>query len=115
MLGRPSWLRKAALLLALCAGGIAASAPSPVASGWTADPDDQFLLDVNIRAQFYQLLSSIRAMYDPAAIKDPRDLGLLDAQGNAIRRTTAPPGDAGARPTTPDEAPIQPRESETVR
>src|SRR5215475_4194512 len=44
-------MRKAALLLALCAGGVAASAPAPVpsASSWTPDPEDQFLLDVNIR------------------------------------------------------------------
>lgn len=63
MLGRPSWLRKAALLLALCAGGIAASAPSPVASGWTADPDDQFLLDVNIRQ--LRLGEGVRAYNTP--------------------------------------------------
>src|SRR6185295_12520805 len=45
------WLRKAALLLALCAGGVAASTPPPgaAAAAWQADPDDQFLLDVNIR------------------------------------------------------------------
>ena len=53
MLGRGKWLRKAAALLALCAGGVAASsAPSlqpSAANSWKADPDDQFLLDVNIR------------------------------------------------------------------
>ena len=45
------WLRKLAMLLALCAGGVAASAPAPVPTPnrWTADPDSQFLLDVNIR------------------------------------------------------------------
>jgi len=47
------WLRKAATLLALCAGGVGASAtpqllPAPAAA-WQADPDDQFLLDVIIR------------------------------------------------------------------
>lgn len=36
------------MLLALCAGSVAASAPEPRAAGWTADPDEQFLLDVNI-------------------------------------------------------------------
>src|SRR6185312_6527589 len=39
--------------LALCAGGMRASAPSQAAPAaaptWTADPDDQFLLDVHIR------------------------------------------------------------------
>jgi hypothetical protein len=54
MAGGRSWLRKAAMLLALCAGGIAASAPAPLvpaksAVGWTPDPDEQFILDVNIR------------------------------------------------------------------
>jgi len=51
MSGGLRWLRKAVTLLALCAGGVAVSAPSPlpVASSWTADPDSQFLLDVNIR------------------------------------------------------------------
>jgi len=50
--GGRTWLRKAAMLLALCAGGVAASTtPSlaPAADSWRADPDDQFLLDVNIR------------------------------------------------------------------
>jgi hypothetical protein len=52
MSGRCGWLRKGALLLALCAGGVAmgASTPPPAGSAaWRADPDDQFLLDVNIR------------------------------------------------------------------
>ena len=53
MAGGRSWLRKAAMLLALCAGGIAASAPAPIvpakpAAAWTPDPDEQFILDVNI-------------------------------------------------------------------
>src|SRR6478672_3847049 len=46
------WLRKTAMLLALCAGSIAASAPPAAKAApatWTADPDEQFILDVNIR------------------------------------------------------------------
>ncbi len=58
---------------------------------------------VNVRAPFYSLISSVRAIYDPAAIKDPRDLGLLDAQGNVLRATTN------------GEEPIQPRASEDAR
>ena len=73
-------------------------------------------LDVNIRAPFYQLISSTRQLYDPAAIKDPRspEVGLLDAQGNVIPQTDrAPPPPVGPdAPTTPDEATIQRRESE---
>src|SRR3982751_297084 len=63
MLGRGPWLRKAALLLALCAGGVGASAPAPAPAAWTADPDDQFLLDVNIRQ--LRLGDGVRAYNTP--------------------------------------------------
>src|SRR3982751_6918314 len=59
--GRP-WLRKAAMLLALCAGSLAASAPSPSTTAWTADPDEQYILDVNIRQ--LRLGDTVRA-YNP--------------------------------------------------
>ncbi|MCY1672445.1 YdbH domain-containing protein [Novosphingobium sp. SL115] len=42
--------------------------------------------NINIRAPFYQLITSIKAMYDPAFIKDPRTLGLVDAQGRPVQR-----------------------------
>jgi hypothetical protein len=73
-------------------------------------------LDVNIRAPFHGLITELRRLYDPSAVLDPRDVGLLDAQGNVIRRQTeAPPPE----PVTPDdlipnEAVIQRRESEEV-
>lgn len=57
------WLRKAVMLLALGAGGVAASAPPPAAAAWTADPDDQFLLDVNIRQ--LRLGDGVRAYNTP--------------------------------------------------
>ncbi len=66
MLGRGAWLRKAAMLLALCAGGVGASAPTSKAgsaTGWRADPDDQFLLDVNIRQ--LRLGDGVRAYNTP--------------------------------------------------
>jgi hypothetical protein len=63
MSGSRSWLRKAAVLLALCAGSIGASVPSPAtAPAWTADPDEQFILDVNIRQ--LRLGDTVRA-YNP--------------------------------------------------
>jgi len=65
MLGRGPWLRKAAALLALCGGAVGASAP-PVASAavsWTPDPEDQFLLDVNIRQ--LKLGDGVRAYNTP--------------------------------------------------
>ena len=50
MLGGLNWLRKAVMSLALCAGAVSASTVPPVpAKPWAADPDEQFLLDVDIR------------------------------------------------------------------
>ena len=63
MLGGRNWLHKAALLLALCAGGVGASAPQSKAPAWTADPDDQFLLDVHIRQ--LRLGDGVRAYNTP--------------------------------------------------
>ena len=63
MLGGAKWWRKAAMLLALGAGGIAASAPAPTTTAWTADPDDQFLLDVTIRQ--LRLGDGVRAYNTP--------------------------------------------------
>lgn len=53
------------MLLALGAGGVAVSAPSPLppASSWSADPDSQFLLDVNIRQ--LRLGEGVRAYNTP--------------------------------------------------
>lgn len=72
-------------------------------------------LDVNVRAQFYTLLSNLRSLYDPAAVRDPRspEVGLLDAQGNRVR----PGAGGGPAPPSPeipttDEDLIQRRESE---
>ncbi len=66
---------------------------------------------VNIRAPFYTLLGSMRSLYDPEAIRDPRELGLIDGEGNAIRQQVE-------NPPPPDTAEdlleklIQPPESE---
>src|SRR3954471_24569915 len=51
------------MLLTLCAGSVGASAPAPVAASWTADPDDQFLLDVTIRQ--LRLGDGVRAYNTP--------------------------------------------------
>ncbi|MEO6226125.1 MAG: hypothetical protein ABIO80_09805 [Sphingomicrobium sp.] len=63
MFGRAPRLRWATLLLALCAGGVRASSPPVQAAQWTADPDDQFLLDVNIRQ--LRLGDGVRAYKTP--------------------------------------------------
>jgi hypothetical protein len=71
-------------------------------------------LDVNVRAPFHGLITEMRRLYDPSAVLDPRDVGLLDAQGNVIRRETEAPPPAPVTPEDliPDEAAIQRRESE---
>ena len=59
-----SRLRKAAMLLALCAGSLGATVPSPpIAPAWTADPDEQFILDVNIHQ--LRLGDTVRAYTAP--------------------------------------------------
>ncbi|HKP35153.1 MAG TPA: hypothetical protein VJT70_10295, partial [Sphingomicrobium sp.] len=66
MAGGRFWLRKTAMLLALCAGSLAASAPQqavPTPAAWTPDPDEQFILDVNIRA--LRLGDTVRAYNTP--------------------------------------------------
>lgn len=63
MLGGRYWLRKAAMLLALCAGSVGASASPPSAPAWIADPDDQFLLEVHIRQ--LKLGDGVRAYNTP--------------------------------------------------
>ena len=84
-------------------------------------------LRINIRARFYQLISSLRALYDPTAVRDPRSLGLVGADGQVLRKTvdqqTVESQDEQreqdeerrareALGLPPDETDIQPRESE---
>ncbi len=40
--------------------------------------------NVNVRAPFYQLITSFKAMYDPAYVADPRTIGLIDAEGRPL-------------------------------
>jgi hypothetical protein len=37
--------------------------------------------NVNLRAPFFQLVTSMRSLYDPAYVRDPRTLGLVGANG----------------------------------
>lgn len=73
--------------------------------------------NVNIRAPFYKLLTSVKAMYDPAFIRDPRELGLVDEAGEQAGQTApaivssgkaVPQGHMNAEPA------IQPPASETM-
>ena len=40
--------------------------------------------NLNVRAPFFQLVSSLKSLYDPAYVRDPRILGLVDANGKPI-------------------------------
>lgn len=70
---------------------------------------------INIRAQFYKLMTSIKAMYDPASVRDPRELGLLSDDGTRLRRSITGEEvepDIDPEDVIPDELPIQDEESE---
>lgn len=47
--------------------------------------------NINVRAPFQGLLHSFRSLYDPAYLRDPRELGLIDQDGKPIAQPAAPP------------------------
>lgn len=63
---------------------------------------------VNIRAQFHQLLTSFKSIYDPSFLRDPRDLGLLTSDGTRFIK----PDEEDTVPS--DEPAIQRQESERM-
>lgn len=69
--------------------------------------------NLNVTAPFYQLITSLKSMYDPASVRDPRELGLLTDDGRVLKRAVSPPPPA-VKPEDiiPDEPPIQTSESE---
>ena len=71
---------------------------------------------INIRAQFYQLLTSVKSMYDPSSVRDPRELGLLSDDGKRLlrRSITGEEAEPEIEPedVIPDEPIIQDQESE---
>lgn len=82
-----------------------------------ADLPIQF--NVNIRAPFYSLITSVKAMYDPAFIVDPRELGLVDAEGRPVSGTgngvRAPGLPVIVVPQPPESGSVQPPASGTMR
>jgi len=57
--------------------------------------------NINIKAPFYQLVTSFKSLYDDAYVRDPRTLGLIDEQGNPIDRPdrqVPPPPNPGLPP-----------------
>ena len=71
---------------------------------------------INIRAQFYQLINSMKSLYDPAAVRDPRELGLLSDDGSRLIRREITGEEAGPEDDPDDpfaaEVTIQEQESE---
>jgi len=60
---------------------------------------------VNIKAAFAELLSRLKSLYDPAFVRDPRELGLLVDDGQRLQRQSTTP---------PDEPSVQTQESERM-
>src|SRR5687768_17340606 len=61
---RTMWKALAALLALIGAGTVAAVASAPPGDGWRADPEEQFLLDVNLRR--LRLGDGVRAYVTPS-------------------------------------------------
>ena len=61
--------------------------------------------NVNLRAPFFQLITSFKSMYDPSYVRDPRALGLIGADGRALPAVPPPS-------LTPAQPAIQPPASE---
>lgn len=77
--------------------------------------------NINMRAPFFQLVSSFKSLYDPAYIRDPRGLGLIDEDGKridrSVRQNSAAPASANPAATPPfttQPPAIQPAESENM-
>ncbi len=47
--------------------------------------------NINLRAPFYQLITSFKSIYDPNYIRDPREVGLIDRSGKPIVPASQPP------------------------
>jgi hypothetical protein len=64
--------------------------------------------NVNLRAPFLQLASSFKSFYDPAYVRDPRSLGLIDNAGRPVLKPAVvplPPLPAGIQPPESGTAP----------
>jgi hypothetical protein len=63
---------------------------------------------INIRAQFYQLINSMKSLYDPAAVRDPRGLGLVSDDGTRLLRREITGEEAGPEIDPDDPFAIDP-------
>ena len=71
--------------------------------------------NVNIRAPFYKLMGSLRSIYDPAAVRDPRELGLLGDDGTRFVPVTPEMSDPDVQLPRDPREPVQTPESEEMR
>lgn len=67
---------------------------------------------LNIKAPFYQLITSFKSLRDPASVRDPRELGLLSSDGTRLIRREVKGEDVKPKvdPTdiiTADKPPVQ--------
>lgn len=75
--------------------------------------------NINIRAPFYQLVTSFKSFYDPAYIRSPRAVGLVDESGKPIEKPKLPDGLPGqgnlpaVPPASPKSDDIQDSDSRT--
>ncbi|WP_343610174.1 YdbH domain-containing protein [Novosphingobium sp.] len=69
--------------------------------------------NVNLRAPFYSLIGSVRSLYDPKAVADPRSVGLVDKDGKPVAAPATTPSQPAANPAqSPQSTGIQPPVSE---
>ncbi|NBC35898.1 hypothetical protein GTZ99_04930 [Novosphingobium sp. FSY-8] len=61
--------------------------------------------NINIRAPFYQLFRSLRATYDTAFVVDPRELGLVGADGRPIGQPAPKPATTSIQPSVSEKRP----------
>lgn len=47
--------------------------------------------NINIRAPFQRLVTTFKSIYDPAYVRDPRELGIVDGNGQPVRQESRPP------------------------
>lgn len=68
--------------------------------------------NVNLKAPFFKLVGSLRSLYDPAAVRDPRELGLMGGDGKPLIPLAQPAAQPVPKPATQQPLPgVQPSDS----
>jgi hypothetical protein len=68
--------------------------------------------NVNLKAPFFKLVGALRSLYDPSAVRDPRELGLMGGDGKPLKsavqpvtQPAAPNSTQGVQPSDSGKAP----------